>query len=303
MGEILDHEGFLAEVPAETRARLTARADAPALRHLAGHAGLIIVLQLYVALGLPLWGVMLLPLGIALAFLFTLQHECTHKTPFETPWINEVAGHVSGFLIFQPFEWFRAFHMAHHRHTNDPEQDPELDAAKPEGADGLTRYVLGLRYWREKALVLFANAGGGDDVDYISRRMRPRIAREARLMLLGYALVGVTLFWSSLILWVWLVPLVLGTPFLRLYLLAEHGRCPAVANMFENTRTTLTNRAVRFLAWNMPYHAEHHAWPTVPFHHLPEVHEMAAAHLKQVSPGYGAFLREFVEEDRVSVES
>ena len=91
--------------------------------------------------------------------------------------------------------------------------------------------------------------------------------------------------------------MLLGFPFLRLYLLAEHGRCPSVANMFENTRTTMTTRAVRLLAWNMPYHAEHHAWPAVPFHKLPEVHDLAAAHLKRVSPGYGAFLREYLGED------
>lgn len=30
----------------------------------------------------------------------------------------------------------------------------------------------------------------------------------------------------------------------------------------------------RKLAWNMPYHAEHHAWPSVPFHFLPFVHKL-----------------------------
>ncbi|MDU8943227.1 fatty acid desaturase [Ovoidimarina sediminis] len=300
MGEALDHKGFLAAVPAETREELTARDDAPALRHLLRHAGLILVFQVYVAFGLPLWWVMPLPLGVALAFLFTLQHECTHKTPFETGWINETVGHVTGFLIFQPFEWFRAFHMAHHRFTNDPERDPELEVPKPEGRGPFLWYLVGLRYWRAKIIVLLANAGGGDDVDYLTDRIRPRIKREARLMLLGYALLAVTLFWSSLIFWVWLLPLILGFPVLRLYLLAEHGRCPAVADMFENTRTTLTTTAVRFLAWNMPYHAEHHAWPAVPFHRLPEVHALAERHLKRVSPGYGAFLREYVSEDLAS---
>ena len=25
--------------------------------------------------------------------------------------------------------------------------------------------------------------------------------------------------------------------------------------------------------WNMPYHAEHHAYPSVPFHALPQLHK------------------------------
>ena len=29
---------------------------------------------------------------------------------------------------------------------------------------------------------------------------------------------------------------------------------------------------VRFLAWNMPYHAEHHLFPNIAFHNLPEAH-------------------------------
>ena len=77
----------------------------------------------------------------------------------------------------------------------------------------------------------------------------------------------------------------------QLYLLAEHGRCPAVADMFDNTRTTLTTTAVRFLAWNMPYHVEHHSAPNVPFHHLPDLHAHISEHLRCTSQGYTIFAR------------
>ena len=93
---------------------------------------------------------------------------------------------------------------------------------------------------------------------------------------------------------IWVLPAVLGQPFLRLYLLAEHGRCPFVANMLENSRTTLTNALVRWVAWNMPYHAEHHSWPGVPFHRLPDLHELTRAHLGQTENGYARFHRKYV---------
>ena len=64
-------------------------------------------------------------------------------------------------------------------------------------------------------------------------------------------------------------------------------------DFWENTRTTLTGAPVRFLAWNMPFHAEHHANPAVPFHALPELHARERAKLKAVSPGYVAFHREW----------
>ena len=89
------------------------------------------------------------------------------------------------------------------------------------------------------------------------------------ITLYGFTLILV-LFGQSWIFWCWMLPLVLGQPFLRAYLLTEHRLCPQVANMFENTHTTFTNRVIRFLAWNMPYHAEHHAYPAVPFYKLPQ---------------------------------
>ena len=292
----MDHARFLKSLPAETRAEMTRTEDTAGLRHLAGHVGLILALMIYVGLGLPLWWAAMLPLGVALTFLFTLQHECTHKTPFATGWINEAVGHITGLLIVQPFEWFRAFHMAHHRFTNDPDRDPELqEGAKPGTWPQYLWYLSTLGYWRAKLITLFTNAGGGDEAPYIPDRARARITREARVMIGVYGLALLfTLFVSPVLIRVWLVPILLGFPILRLYLLAEHGRCPAVADMFDNTRTTLTNRVTRYLAWNMPYHAEHHAWPTVPFHRLPELHTLTEPHLKRVSDGYVAFTGDYL---------
>ena len=47
-------------------------------------------------------------------------------------------------------------------------------------------------------------------------------------------------------------------------------------NGLTNTRTTLTNAAVRLLMWNMPFHAEHHLYPSIPFHRLADAHGDAA---------------------------
>ena len=41
-------------------------------------------------------------------------------------------------------------------------------------------------------------------------------------------------------------------------------------NGLTNTRTTLTNGLMRLLMWNMPFHTEHHLYPSIPFHRLPD---------------------------------
>lgn len=86
----------------------------------------------------------------------------------------------------------------------------------------------------------------------------------------------------------------LGFPVLRIYLLAEHERCLKVEDMFLNTRTTPTIRVVRFLACKLPYHAEHHAMPQIPFYKLPTFHEITAVYLGQLSDGYSRYSTEYV---------
>ncbi len=292
----MDHKAFIETLPPNTLSALNETADGPGLRHLAGHAGLILFLGLWIAMGWFFWPLALVAQGIAICFLFTLQHETTHKTPFANEPINEWVGRVCGVLIVQPFEWFRYFHLAHHRHTNIPGKDPELLAgAKPETVGAYLWHVTGLPFWISMFGVVLRNALGRTPGDYVPRRAYARIKTEARWLLVIYVGVLVSLFLSSLLFWVWLLPCLLGQPFLRLYLLAEHGRCPFVADMLQNTRTTYTNRIVRFLAWNMPYHAEHHTLPQVPFHKLPVLHAYMQGRHKVTSDGYAAFTAEYTQ--------
>jgi fatty acid desaturase len=294
----MDHKAWLAALPAEVKAELAARSDAAGLRHLALHLGLILACGAAIASGLPGWWLLLPLQGVLIVFLFTLEHEATHQTPFAHTTLNEAVGHLCGFLLLLPFLWFRYFHFAHHRHTNIEGQDPELDGAKPETRTAWVWHVSGLPYWVSQARLVWGLAMGRVSAPYLPPAAQPRMAREARAMLAGYALVALSLVWSDVALWVWLVPVLLGQPVLRLYLLAEHGDCPRVADMFLNTRTTRTNRIVRTLAWNMPYHTEHHVAPTVPFHRLPDLHALMRDHLAVTAEGYAAFTRDFLARRR-----
>ena len=108
-------------------------------------------------------------------------------------------------------------------------------------------------------------------------------------MLLGY--ISLTIAAINLNFWqealkLWILPIVVGQPFLMLYLLDEHMGCDHVPDMLRNTRTTLTNPLVRFLAWNMPYHVEHHTYPGIPFHALPKLHQMLKPRIHYLSNGY-----------------
>ncbi|WP_171212728.1 fatty acid desaturase [Ruegeria sp. HKCCA5426] len=291
----MDHRALIASIPPEEKDRLQERSNIAGLRHLSLYVLLLLVTSLGIALRVPLWPLLLLPQGLLLVFLFTLSHECTHKTPFRTGWLNDAVGHLVSVPTALPFTWFRYFHLAHHKWTNDPDKDPELDGKpRPERWPDLMIYLSGWPYWKGMALVLFRNATGKIDAPYLPQRQHRAIRIEAVMLLGLYTLAGISLIFTPILFWLWLLPVLMGQPFLRLYLLAEHGLCPPVANMLENSRTTFTNRIIRFLAWNMPFHAEHHAFPNVPFHQLPSLHGWTKAHLQSTSDGYSEFTADYV---------
>ena len=294
----MDHNDVLASLSPNEKARLTAKSNSAGLRHLVAYLAAIAITTIWIATGAAFWGLALVIQGILLTFLFTLCHECTHSTPFESKRLNEWVGWASGAVILLPFVWFRYFHLAHHRHTTDPNRDPELASAKPETWAEYLIHVSGLPYWKGEIATLITNARGQANAPYLPASTLPRIRTEARRLIALYLLLLSSLLITPLVFYIWILPILIGQPFLRLYLLAEHGRCPPVANMLENTRTTCTNRIVRFLAWNMPYHIEHHSYPAVPFHALPALHKHMQDHLVSTSPSYSNFTRAYVQDLR-----
>ncbi|RJT34923.1 fatty acid desaturase [Mesorhizobium waimense] len=293
----MDHRDVIASLTQQQRDRLTAKSDRLGLAQLAAHWGAIVALGALIAAKVPFWPLLMLPQGILIVFLFTLLHETIHRTAFETQRMNDLAARAASLAIALPADWFRYFHFAHHRFTQDPENDPELAFPKPETWRQYLVHVSGIPVWWGHVKTLYLNATGQCSGSYVPPKGHPKVRAEARAMIAFYAVLLMLALWfkATVLLYVWIVPALLGQPFLRLYLLAEHGRCPLVANMLENTRTTLTNWFVRKLAWNMPYHAEHHAYPGVPFHQLPQFHALIERHLKEIENGYVGFHEKYIE--------
>ena len=277
---------------------LVERSDRKGLAHLAGHvlalagAGAIYAGAIDTAWMLPTAWLY----GTALVFLFAPLHETVHYTAFRSRRINRAVSAVCGWILLLPPRYFRAFHLEHHRYTQDPERDPELAVAPPRTWSDYLWRVSGFQYWSSRVRTMLVHASGSVAEPYIGASERAAVVREARVYLASYvALVAVSaLTGTTAMLWFWAVPVVLGQPMLRLYLLAEHTGCPMVPDMLENSRTVHTNAVVRFLAWNMPYHAEHHAYAAIPFHALPKAHAALAPYVREQSPGYASVHRELV---------
>ncbi|MFV2093482.1 MAG: fatty acid desaturase [Hyphomicrobiales bacterium] len=272
-----------------------ARSNAKGLRQLAGHLALLTATGTLVAIAQgPAWLVLAMAAhGVGLVFAFTALHEAIHRTAFGSRWLNDAVAWGAGFLVALPPNYFRAFHFAHHRYTQIRDHDPELVGKHVATWPGYLLHLSGWRYWAGNLAVLAAHAGGRVNHPFVKPTQHRHLIAEARLFAgLYLAIAIVSVYWGRTeALTYWIIPALLGQPALRAYLLAEHTDCPLVADMAQNSRTTLTLAPLRRLAWNMPFHTEHHLFPAVPFHALPGLHRAMADKLVNISPGYIAFHR------------
>ena len=251
-------------------------------------------------------GWLLLPamllLGLVQAALFAPIHETMHRTAFASRRANTVVGWLAACPSLLNWDFYTAFHLAHHRHTQDPALDPELIVPPPSTLDAYALRVVALPYWRTRLTVLWRGLRGDLSVyPFITERAAPRIIRSLRgmaglmlaLSVLSMVLVGP---WAPLVFWIG--PQMLGQPFLRLYLLTEHTGCTLDENGLTNTRTTLTTWPIHLLMWNMSYHTEHHLYPSIPFHRLRDAHGVLRERLAVIQPGYVRWHANFVRDLR-----
>jgi fatty acid desaturase len=77
--------------------------------------------------------------------------------------------------------------------------------------------------------------------------------------------------------------------------LTQHTGLPEnVLDHRLNCRTVYMNPVLRFIYWNMNYHVEHHMFPMVPYHRLPELHEEMKAFCPPAYPSVLAAYREII---------
>ncbi|MCU0855907.1 MAG: fatty acid desaturase family protein [Rhodobacteraceae bacterium] len=296
-------EWYHTDIPRKEMKALMQRENGPAIRDTILWLGGMVV---FAGIGIwlwPSWGSA--PFWLAYGVLYgsasdSRWHECGHGTAFRTQWMNAVVYQIASFMMVRnPVSW-RWSHARHHTDTIIVGRDPEIVAMRP---PHLARIVLNLfgivdalTGWQRMLL----NASGRldpEEATYIPESETPAVIRVARIWVAIYAAVIALAVWTGSIL-----PLmVVGLP--RLYgawhhvmtgVLQHAGLADNVTDHRLNSRTVCMNRVSRFIYWNMNYHVEHHMFPMVPYHRLPELHAKIRRDLPAPSPSIWAAYREVV---------
>ena len=241
--------------------------------------------------------------GIFVNALFGAMHESVHYGSFKTRWMADVLAFFSGAAILNNAGFYRHYHMAHHRYTQDPARDPELVTSG-------TPRTWGQYLFRVSSIpFLMLRAARHLPVPVrLSRRRRLHpslgLARGAALgPLAARALCradrgldraadrrsccgcGSSRCWSA-------------CRSCGSICCASTRSAPTPTTASPTPAPRFSNPVVRFLMWNLPYHAEHHLFPNIAFHNLPEAHRHLRPHLKYVAKGYIQVQREIVRSLR-----
>ena len=210
---------------------------------------------------MPLWAGSIAATLLAYAS-FTVLHEASHGNVHGSRaslrWTGEVLGWASGLPLLAPHPMFRAIHLRHHSHTNDPEKDPDfwVRGSNPLVVLGRCATMLPRYEWD-----FFVGDTG---------RTRGAQAVRTQSIVALLAIVGLFVLLVALGLgreavWLWVVPGLVAATFLAFAFdwLPHHPH--SVQGRYIDTSIFPFPVLTRPLL-GQNYHLIHHLYPRIPFY-------------------------------------
>jgi fatty acid desaturase len=294
---------YACPIPRKRMKELMRRSDQPAIRDTAIWLG---AMALFGGVGVWSWGSWLaVPFFLCYGVLYgsasdSRWHEAGHGTAFKTRWLNDVVYQIASFMIMREPTVWRWSHTRHHTDTLIVGRDPEIAAMRPPRLVKMIANFFGLVDVPVAFYHMSLHAAGRlteDEETFIPEMEHAKVFRIARVWLLIYTGTAAACIATGSI----LPAMLIGLP--RFYGAWHHVLCGLTqhAGLAEdtldhrlNSRTVYMNPISRFVYWNMNYHVEHHMFPMVPYHALPELHEQMKGDCPPPYAGFWHAYREIV---------
>jgi fatty acid desaturase len=247
-----------------------------------------------------LWSI---PAAIAYGVLYgsasdARWHECGHRTAFASKKANDIVYHIASFMVLrEPISW-RWSHARHHAETIIVGRDPEIAFPRPTSRWRIGAELVGLlsaaQEFKKYGLAVIGRIP--NDVEtYVPQREKSRVILWGRIhVLLHGAVIVVCIETGSILPWMLIgLPSLYGRWLLYILGATQHaGLDEDVLDHRATTRSVHMNPVVRFLYSNMNYHLEHHLFPAVPYHRLPDLHREIEDQLPAPHPSLWSALRD-----------
>lgn len=214
---------------------------------------------------LPLWvGFILATISVSLVYLPThdAQHDIIARPGQKLRWLNELIGHATTWIIVIPFNVLRVTHLQHHRHTNDPDRDPDIASQAPGPWSAI---------WRG---VVERQPNGKSGPNYFATL--DRVERQDLLLLaiayqLGHFAILFALAWNGFALeafFLWWLPKQLAMIHQNFFLSWAPHSPDMPMGRYKNTRSW-KSAVGNIASMGMQYHSVHHLHPYIPLDRTP----------------------------------
>jgi fatty acid desaturase len=280
-------EWYKTDIPRKRMKELMQRSDGPAIRDtIIWIAGFVV----FGTGGYIFWGTWwAVPFFVCYGVLYgsstdSRWHECGHGTAFKTRWLNDVIYHLACFMIMREPTIWRWSHTRHHTDTIIVGRDPEIAAMRPPAMLRLVSNIFAISStWSTVKHMVLHSLGRLDEEEstFVPEMERGKVFLAARIWLaIHLAVIALALWLGSWLplMYVGVLPTMYGGWLAVYFGVTQHaGLADNVLDHRLNARSIYMNPVFRFLYWNMNYHVEHHMFPMVPYHRLPQLHEATKA--------------------------
>lgn len=300
---LAEADWYQCQVPRKTLRKLLERRNGPAIRDTILWFALIFGSGYVTYL---LWGSVwaILPYAIYCVLYASTSdsrwHESSHGTAFKTDWMNNALYEIASFMVMRESTVWRWSHTRHHSDTIIVGRDPEIAVPRPPDVKGIILSFFNIpvypKYFRGVVLHAFGQMSP-DEKTFIPETEFSKIYRNGRIYLGIYAIVISLSIYEGTWLPLFLVGFanLFGSWLMVIYGLTQHaGLAENVLDHRLNCRTVYMNLIHRYLYWNMNYHVEHHMFPLVPYHALPELHTIVKNDMPTPYPGLISAWREII---------
>jgi omega-6 fatty acid desaturase (delta-12 desaturase) len=265
-----------------------------------------------------------IPLGVVatvfLVRMYSLFHDLTHNSLFESRSWNSRWGYFLGFLLFTPYRWWQRQHALHHANTGNldsrgPGEIYTMTVAEYERASRLKR--LGYRLYRNPLLMMFA----GPTLVFLFDRRFPQKGMTRRILfsvvVTNIALAGWVAGWSALVGWhtfalIQGTTLVVGGAVAAWMLYIQHqyedtyyrsaGDWQFELAALQGSSFLQLPRVLTWIVGNANYHHVHHLSARIPNYNLRTAHEQqplfAQTPVVTIRSSVSAFRLKLWDEDR-----